>query len=405
VTVISAAPGPYLSSSSGAEFEFDASRLRDFCFDGAALGIGVLSSLVNISRDPHPDVDQYHHLVVRLVDSSCQAFEVTRGLIDRFAPRTLLVFNGRFATSKGIAEAARLASVEVLYHEAFSTHDRYYLSDKPPQSAQNGRKMLWDNWSSAPEERVEIATKFFTPARGGTPLLGARYVESQVTGTSVALTGRRRIVFFASSIDEYSAVEDGVEHTVFDSQRAAVEWLASWVCQRPDTELVIRLHPKIRLLSAREQGWWNSLDAANVITVPADSPVDSYALADSADRVVSYHSSMGVEATYLGKVSILVGDAEYSGLDCVYEPRTIADFERILDDGAAPPKPAENCLPFGYDRMTRGTKFAFYNPSSFQKGEFFGRPVSKGPVIPRGAAKVLTYVDRALAEGDGFRGC
>lgn len=376
-----------------------AGRLREFRTAGAALGIGALSSLIHRTADLDPDVASHRRLTDRLLTSARQAFDITTGLIREFAPSTVYVYNGRLACTKGIAEAARLATTDLRYYEISRNPKRYHLSSRPPWSTDNAREMLRLSWEQAGDDRDGTALRYFTPDRGGVPLIDRKFRQGQDPGQSIPANGRRRIVYFVSSIDEYAAVEDGVEHPVFDSQRAAVDWLAAWVAARPDIELVIRVHPRMDRLSKRERQWWASHSADNVTVLPAESAVDSYALAASADRVVCYHSSLAVEATFTGKVSILVGDADYRGLDCVYEPHTVAEFEAMLTDLSLQPKPRENCLPYGYSRLTWGTPFRYYAPGSDSEGTFFGEqiaPVSPGTFSARATVKALVTVDALI---------
>jgi len=347
--------------------------LREFRPEGAALGIGVLSSLIRHTADSAPDFAANREVIERILTSACAAFDLTRELIEFWNPSTVLVFNGRFAVSKGIAEAARISQKEVLYHEIVSSKDRFYLSPSPIHHVHSTRKDLHESWASAGAGRESVAAKYFSTGRGGIELYEAPFLENQRSGHIVPPTGRRRIVYFVSSIDEYAAVEDGFENPLFSSQHSAVEWLVKWTAARSDTELVIRMHPRMTPLSVRESSWWRSLAAPNVTVLPPDSPVDSYELALSAARVVCFHSSMGAEATYLGIVSILIGDADYRGLDCVYEPATTGELEEVLQDPTVAPKPRENCLPFGYQRLMRGEEYRFYRPISFREGSFFGR--------------------------------
>ena len=352
------------------------SSLREFRLGGARLGLGTLSSLIFRLGDSDPDFAASRPLIDRLLTSAYQAFELTREVIQRYRPARVLVFNGRFACVKAISEAARTEEVEVWYHESVSSHERYFSAPRPVHSARTTRAHLHSSWESAGDNREAIAQSFFSPDRTGLDLIEIGYRDTQVAGHSVPATGRRRIVYFASSIDEYAAVEDGLDHPLFASQHLAVAWLAAWVRERSDVELIIRVHPRMRRLSAREHRWWNSHTAENVTTLNADNPVDSYALARSADRVVTYHSTMGAEATYLGKVSILVGDADYRGLDCVYEPGSLPELESMLVDDSLLPKPRENCLPFGYQRLMRGEPFRFYQPRSTDRGAFFGEEIT-----------------------------
>lgn len=352
-----------------------ADALQIYRFAGAALGMGCLASLINRLGDTEPDVATHRVLVDGLLSAAQQSFLLTRGLIERYRPQRILVYNGRLAASKGVTEAARLAEVGVAYCEIGATYRRFYLSGRPPQSFPNARDNLRRAWENAGDRREEIAAGFFAPDRGGAVLPFSQFLDLQERGLSIEPTQRSRIVFFVSSDDEHAAVEDGLEHPIFASQRAAVSWLIGWVGEHQDTELVIRVHPRMRKLSARERNWWESLAAPRVRVLPAEHPVDSYALAATADKVLCYRSSMGAEATYLGRVAIALGDTIYRGLDCVYEPQTVAEVERLLLDPDLAPKPKQNCLPYGYERLMKGTPYRFYQPSSDVGGTFMGTPL------------------------------
>lgn len=350
--------------------------LREFRPGGAALGMGILSTLVRLSGDSEPEFARYLPLIDRILDSACAGLDLTRELIERWKPETVLLYNGRFALSKAISGAARLCGADVLHHELVSTPDRFFISPQVVHNRQNTRRELRESWAAAGPDREATAAKYFLPARGGVSLFEAQFLGYQKRDQALAGTGRRRVVYFTSSIDEFTYVEDAFENALFPSQQAAAAWLASWAGSRPDVEVVIRMHPRGRAVSVRERNWWSSLAAPNVTVLQAESPVDSYGLASSADRVVTHHSSMGAESTYLGRVSILVGDAGYRGLDCVYEPASIAELAEMLEDNGLAPKPKENCLPFGYQKLTRGEKFRFYEADSFQGGSFFGERVT-----------------------------
>jgi hypothetical protein len=357
-----------------------AEELRLYRQGGAALGLGALSSLIFHLGDAEPDVTAHRGLVDHLLRVGHECFTLTQRLIDDHAPGEVLVFNGRFACTKGIVEAARMAGVKVLYHEAGGKRDRYCCSEDPVHSASRARTALRKAWEQGGADREAVAAKYFAPGRGGeTGLLEARFANPQQRGRTFPVTGRRRIVFYASSIDEYAAVEEGFDEGLFLSQRDAVEWMVAWVRAKPDHELILRIHPRMRNLTPRERHWWMSLAGENVTTLSAEDSADSYALAASADRVVCYHSSLGPEATWLGTVSILVGDASYRGLDCVYEPTSTDDLDRMLRDTSLLPKPARNCLPFGYRQMVQGTPYRFYEPTSFREGRFHGIPVPARP--------------------------
>lgn len=368
--------------------------LRHFRIEGASLGVGVLSSLIFQCEDSQPDLRVCQGLADRLLLSAYHSFSLATDLIQRHRPNQILVYNGRFACSKGIEQASIVNKIDLLYHEAGATCDRYYLSRHRPHNIPRWREMILDDWARGGSDRTAIAEQYFKPARGGTQLLETILCRNvQKRGLSLPPFEGRRIVYFASSTHEEVAVEDDTAEALFSSQHDAVVWLTTWVKSTPETELVIRMHPRMVGLSRRERTWWESFASESVTVVSADNPIDSYSLASSADRVVCYKSSMGPESTYLGKVAIAVGDALYIGLDCVYEPKTIAELEDMLLDPHLAPKPAQNCLPHGYSRQTFGTPFQIYKPTMFRKGSFYGKQVPSYPsILSRGFAKALSLL-------------
>lgn len=356
--------------------------LRDFRVDGAALGLGALSSLISFLNDTSPDISDHRELVDRLLGSSYRAYYHTLELIRRYRPESVLVFNGRLAYTKGMAEAARHAGIPAIYHEISSSYARYYLEQETVHNQSYSRKLLRKAWAQAGEDGAKIGESFFSRNRAAVLQLHAPFMEAQQVGRTLAKEGRRRIVYFASSVDEFAAVEDGLKPVLFNTQAEALNWLSTWVKARPDVELVIRLHPRMTKLAPREMRRWRALECDNVILLPADCGLDSYALVSSADRVAVFHSTVGIEASFLGKVSILLGDASYRGFDCVYEPESEAELERILLDDTLPSKPRANCLPYGYWLLTKGEPYRYYEPTSYREGTFAGQQLPAQNALP-----------------------
>jgi hypothetical protein len=90
--------------------------------------------------------------------------------------------------------------------------------------------------------------------------------------------------------------------------------------------------------------------------IPAESPVHSYSLVDASDVVITYGSTVGIEASYAGKVSILMGRAVYEDLDVVIKPDSHAEMVEILLSMVKGHNPE---LPSG--RKLGYTKFVLYS--------------------------------------------
>ena len=360
-------------------------ELRGLLYKDAALGMGVASSLISRTDDSCPDVAAYRRLVARYLEASALAFEAARSLILEYRPKAVLLFNGRFACSKAIVEAARQLGVRCLFHERGATFQRYKIFDRPVHDFAHVRQRIREAWATPDSNRDPIGRAFFERRREGDGIGWTSFVAGQVRNEVPARSKAVRYVYFSSSDDEYAAVGDLVEHPLFESQRDAVRFLVDWIARRTDAELVIRVHPHLQRKSARDQQWWHGLRGANIRIESAASGTDSYALAESADVVLAYGSTMGVESAYLGKPVILLGDSTYRGFQCAYEPGTTAELVDLLARPGLEPKPVENCLPFGYYFLTHGQDYRFYHPTSLFRGTFCGQELSVEPQIVRRA--------------------
>jgi len=72
------------------------------------------------------------------------------------------------------------------------------------------------------------------------------------------------------------------------------------------------------------------LQFPSIRIIPPDSAVSSYALLDSADVVVSYGSTIGIEAAYAGTPSILMARAAYEDLGVCIRPQSHEELITLL---------------------------------------------------------------------------
>ncbi|WP_293103891.1 hypothetical protein, partial [Moorena sp. SIO3I6] len=73
--------------------------------------------------------------------------------------------------------------------------------------------------------------------------------------------------------------------------------------------------------------------------------------------------------------SVLLGESLYSGLGCVYQPRSEAEVYPLLENDTLEPLPHETCLPYGYYCLRCGMTYKYYNPNTVYTGDFLGQPL------------------------------
>lgn len=364
------------------QFSGDAEDLKRYGLEGAMLGMGALSSLIsltgNSAYDPSDDLLRARQCLL----SSALVFERARQLIAAVKPDYVITFNGRFATTKPILQAAEIAGIKTLRHERGATFERYELFTDAIHNYAYIRQRIRDTWEKAnPAERERIGHEFFRRRRGGDGIGWYSYTNEQERGHIPQRTpGKRRVVYFTSSDDEYAAVTDVFTPGPWPDQLHAVDALLKAVAATPDVELIMRLHPHLSKKSAAERERWLGFAAPNIHLIAPEEKIDSYALLDSADIVVSYGSTIGMEAAYAGKPSILIGPCSYAGSPAVYEPKTQSDIVALLAQTPAA-RDQSLCLPYGYYYLSYGTPFRYYKPQSLSEGVFLGERLGWDPDI------------------------
>ncbi|MBA3890883.1 MAG: hypothetical protein H0X64_10145, partial [Gemmatimonadaceae bacterium] len=91
-----------------------------------------------------------------------------------------------------------------------------------------------------------------------------------------------------------------------------------------------------------------------------------------SEVVVTGGSTVGVEAVFWGRPSVLIGPSGYDELDVVHGAHDAASLEALLRR-PLPGVKHEAALAYGYYRATFGEPFVVYQPTTFSLGTFAGQ--------------------------------
>lgn len=358
----------------------DLASLKALHFNGLPIGMGVASSIISQTRDSVLDVHRHKKLIANALYSSVVIFERMCMLLRQSAPDLVLTFNGRFATTQAIVLASQVCGVPVKRHERGAMKDRFELFDDSVHSFSYTRARIEEAWGHAPPgKREHLGREFFNRRRAGDGIGWKTFTDGQIAGLDLPrVRGRSRLVYFSSSDDEYEAIADSTINKRLGSQLEVVNVLIEFVRDRADMELILRIHPHLRNKSDAERRRWHGLSGPNVALLPADSQVDSYALMESADLVLAFGSTAGIEAAFWGRPVILLSEAIYSEMDVCYEPADQHELFDLLNNCVnLVPKPVEKTLPYGFYSMTFGQQFQYYDPESLFSGTILGQRLSR----------------------------
>jgi hypothetical protein len=114
-----------------------------------------------------------------------------------------------------------------------------------------------------------------------------------------------------------------------------------------------------------------NLKSKNLTIIPPDSQISSYSLLQNCEKVLSFGSTVGIEAVFWGKPSILVGTMYYKDLGGTYNTN---NHKEVIDLILArlEPKDKEPALMYGYFMKTFGIPYKYYEAKDFFNGAFKG---------------------------------
>ena len=339
------------------------SIIKSIVYRDVCVGNSILSLYFSLTRDL--DLKNYEKFVrfaEPLINEICDFVDYAYDLFERIKPDEVVIYNGRLYENRLFYDIAntlgiRFKALEVVGGNLEPYKKVSYDGGLPHSISLNTRKIeeLWNNSSINEDIKTEIATSFFNRRRGGELVADvAVYISAQKQGTLPKNFdySKRNIAIFNSSQDEMAAIGDEWdEGSLFLSQYDAIEYMLQ---SAPDLHYNLRIHPNLKGVSHQAHLKLYELSKYDNITIiPPESEVSTYALMDACEKVVTFGSTMGVEATFWGKPSILLGRSLYENLDVCYKLSDKEQLVSLLNNPHLPPKDKVGAMKYSYFLLDR----------------------------------------------------
>lgn len=332
--------------------------IRELTYRNSEMG----RSILQVHPDTNTPIRDDYVWPTAWVESAARsyawAYDQSRELIEARGLTTVVVYNGRFMHDRAVAAAAASTGAKVLYYDTGGYETDFDLTEATTHdwSHLQGRMLkMYQTWGV---DRDEIGRKWFLDRQTHADINNAIFVAEQESGYLEGVPeAEQLVVFFSSSGDEIAEL-DFDWATYFQSQENALSLLARECSKRPNTRLVVRTHPHMRLKPTDDLERW--MKAVNDVAPDAHfdpySRIDSYALMRKADIVFTYGSTSGVEAGFIGRPTVVMGPSAYDELGCVARITKEEEIALMLDN---PPLPnSKAAVPFGLLMQRRGFNFS-----------------------------------------------
>lgn len=325
--------------------------LREATYHGLPLGQWVLSTVISYFRQYPPDTENPRVVSVyrNFLQGAAVVATALGNILDARPAEAAILFNGRQSLTRVAFEIFRARNVRVLTHER-AEYLRGHVNVKPNAHCMSTQpfKDQWARWRGVPLDKAALESTFhwLIQRRYGANLAWIPFNKSYRQNASgriaasdgVSKTATRQIwALFTSSTDEVAG--DPLWQGPYESQAEWVRDVIRWVANRDDVELVIKVHPNLGGniyigKAASELSFYERMQPtlpANVRMIFPHESVSAYALADRANVVLTFGSTIGMEMAMLGKPVLLASRAIYEDASHVLKVDSPSSLSALLE--------------------------------------------------------------------------
>jgi hypothetical protein len=376
--------------------------LKGYHVGGYDLGMAVASTVISMTRHPEFSLDEHGETVRRLLVSGMAVYRSMENHLGARPADRVYILNGRMATMRAVLRACQRRGVECHVYEQGSGPDRLHVyKNTYPHDFHYLVAEIRQAWTDAADrpDREGVAARFYRERVLGKDQSWFSFVKEQQPDL-LPLDwdpSCHNVVIYNSSEDEYAAIDEEWQNPLYPSQLDGLRRLRADLDRLPaNVHLYLRIHPNLKGL-AHELEPLVALAGPRFTVIPPDDPVSSYALLMNASTVLTFGSTVGIEAAYWGKPSVLAGVNWYRDFGSTYNP---SNHEELLDLLSRPLEPLgkEGALVYGYYMLSYGERLSHYAPEGFTRGRFRGRAVTWGRLTHAAWALVhrLPWLNRLL---------
>jgi hypothetical protein len=314
----------------------DLAGLQSFTFEDLPLGGVVLPSLRWALRRHHLSDDASTKFLYRqYIISAYNLARKFENFIESLQPSAVILFNGVMYPEAIARHVAILHGVRAITHEVGLLPFSAFFTDG--QATAYPIEIPVDFELTADQER-QLDDYLSQRFQGQFTMAGIRFWPKmqELDETFLAKTANFKhiVPIFTNVIFDTSQVH---ANSLFPHMFAWLDVVLGLIKSHPDTLFVIRAHPDELRPGTRKQSresvaQWvrqNAVDTLpNVVFVDSGEYLSSYALIERAHFVMVYNSSIGLEASIMGKFVLCAGKARYTQYETVFYPASAAEYVR-----------------------------------------------------------------------------
>ncbi len=372
--------------------------LTKYSLEGVPFGELVVSQLVTDTRDSYLDYEKVRERAGILIQNAIALFNAAKNTMRAESIDKAYVWNGRRCSDGPVVYAAIQEGVDYAIYISGVRKNTFAVKRQVKihalEASKNYMEALYRSVIESGDAGLlsrEAKIFFDTQRHGGGDYPGCMHFAKDFEAEKRLPAAFREspLVIFTSSFWEYFGMFDYLhEYPPYKNHYEALRTILADPRLEGLGTVVVRWHPNLKTCGPQERKVINDIinsAPSHVVHIPPESSISSYALMESAAKIVTFGSTIGIEAAYYGKPSILLGRAVYEDSGAVYRPRDHEEFMGLVTLNL-PPLPKEGAVKYAYWYQCQGNeefvhlsqddlgKFAHGNiPINYRTGTFAAR--------------------------------
>jgi hypothetical protein len=313
-------------------------EMMRFAWEGIPLGALCLPGLRWIIRIHNLNDDESTRYLFReYILSAWNVAQKFSKFLDETNPRAVVVFNGQFFPEATARYVAQRRGIRVITHEVGLQPASAFFTDG---EATAYPIHIPDEFELNVEQNAKLDAYLARRFQGDFTMAGIKFWADMKgldeSFLNKAVQFKQIVPLFTNVIFDTSQPH---ANTVFSDMFAWLNIVLEIVKSHPETLFVIRAHPdetRTRKESRETVQDWvevNSVDKlANVVFVAPKEALSSYELIQRSKFVLVYNSTIGLEASLMGKPVLCAGKARFTQYPTVFFPQTVAEQRSKMEE-------------------------------------------------------------------------
>ena len=346
-------------------------EFTNYKFENVPFGQIVLSTLITddfkSSYFNFEDIKKINGL--EKLNTSINLYHRVKSIIKEHNIDRLYVWNGRRSSDATVNYAAKNLNIEFFSYISGGMKGKYQIEPTISTLDIESYKKLMEKFYETHKENNTLSEfeeeglkhfHFLKDGKNDGKAYGLKQfsINFDKKNTFIEKNRKKNIAIFPGSNWEYLGFSQGL-NKINDKDFNQYDFLEKILKDKfikDNFNLYVRWHPFLGQAGLKEKIKINEITNkySHVNFYSPESKVNSYNLLDFSNIVISFGSTIGVEATLYGKPSILFGRTFWEDSGAAYKVSNLDDLSSILKKDTLPPKPYINALKEGYYQRHRG---------------------------------------------------